>query len=640
MTTGGGIGRISGGVDNVFNDVRSPININYFQEGFRRPRDPRVLNATLLEWLRRRFVPPDGYAAAEATLSGSGLVVIHGSRGAGRRTAALMLLRGGDSASFGFRELSNHPKEEDERLESTAVEPGDGLLLDLTETPHEVVAGLRDDLDSLCAKVQSSQGRLVVAISGDQRELLTPLSPWFSPITRPNGREVFLRHLAAEGIRPTGADLATDRLDRHLELEPMAAIAALAAVVRDARDADRRGAFTTWLDAAFAAITEHSGAVAGQVKANRDGGYRALLLTTGFLDRSSADEVFTAERELQRVLDLPPEEAHALEGADFGERLTDIGAVVDGEGLVRFAKLAYGDAVRTHFWRCFPGLRQLFRQWIGEVVQLGSRSEEPVDRLVDRFADQCLSTGDHQDLVWLAEFWTSGPATHAAARQALVRGLADRKVDWLFRQQIYRWSRGNALRPELAHVLISVCAEEMMSTRPEQALVRLKNLARNRDESVARSAGDTLARLAHEDNRFFRRLLHRTADNPRDHGVFLRLLDPTRLLEPHGGARPLLADANVRAALTTGWASLLATGQRQRIAGTVVAWVSDDRLRALLVDACGVPPGGFNTLHLIARDWVRAAVDTEERTHREDTTHRLHRAIDAAFGLTNEENLR
>ncbi|HWO66120.1 MAG TPA: hypothetical protein VNO31_39420, partial [Umezawaea sp.] len=140
---GSGIGRISGGVDNVFNDTRGPVNINYFHEGFRRPRDPRVLNASLLAWLHERFVPPNGYAAAEATLRECGLVVVHGPRGAGRRTAALMLLHGAESSSSGYRELSNHPAEEGEALDSTAVEEGDRLLLDLTETPDEVVEGLR-----------------------------------------------------------------------------------------------------------------------------------------------------------------------------------------------------------------------------------------------------------------------------------------------------------------------------------------------------------------------------------------------------------------------------------------------------------------------------------------------------------------
>ncbi|WNV82801.1 hypothetical protein [Umezawaea sp. Da 62-37] len=640
MNTEGGIGRISGGVDYVFTDARGPININHFPEGYRRPRDPRVLNAELLEWHHRRFVPPDGYPAAEAKSRESGLVVVHGPPGAGRRTAALMLLRGGDSASSGYRELSNHPKEEDERLDSTAVEPDDRLLLGLTDTPDDVVVGLRDDLDSLCAKVQGAGARLVVAISSDQRDLLAPLSPWLSAITRPDGWEVFLRHLDAEGILPTGADLVAGRLGRYLAQESMAAITALAALVRDAREADRDGTVTAWFDAAFAALTEHSGAVAAQVRTNRDGGFRALLVTTGFFERSSAEVVFAADRELQRVLELPAAEVHALENADLGERLADVGASVDDENLVGFGKLAYGTAVRTHFWRNFPDLRPEFRRWIGEAVRLGGLSEEQVDRLVGHFADLCLATGDHEDLVLLAEFWTEERVVPAAARQALVSGLADRGVGWRFRQQVYQWSRYRKLRPALARVLISVCAEEMMATRPEQALVRLKNLARNEDDSVARDAGGALVLLAHNDNRFFRSLLSRIAGNPRDHGVFLRLLDPARLLEPHRGARPLIGDSDVRTALTDGWASVLETEPRQRFAGTAVAWLSDDRLPALLVDACRARPGGFNTLHLVTRDWVRAAVDAEERAHREDMTHRLHRAIDAAFGLTNEENLR
>ncbi|MCS7476108.1 hypothetical protein ACFFQW_08920 [Umezawaea endophytica] len=638
---GSGIGRISGGVDNVFNDTRGPVNINYFQESFRRARDPRVLNANLLAWLHERFVPPNGYAAAEAMVRECGLVVVHGPRGAGRRTAALMLLHGADSSSSDYRELSNHPDEEDEPLDSTAVEEDDRLLLDLTETPEQVVEGLRGDLDSLCAKVQNARAILVVAISSEQCDLLAPLSPWFAAIGKPDGREVFLSHLAAKGIEPTREDLSAGHVAEHLAGETTSSVASLAAVVHDARNADPDGAFNAWLDAAFTALTEQGGAVAEQVKAHRDGGYRALLVTAGFLERSSADAVFSADRDLQRVLDLPTEEVHALERADFTERLTDIGASIDDDGLVRFTKLAYDAAVRTHFWRNFPDLRQRFRQWTGDVVRQRSQSEEQAGRLVDHFADQCLSTGGHRDLLWLTDFWTREPANPSAARQALVRGLADRKVDWVFRQEIYRWSRNTALGACLAHVLISVCAEEMMSTRPEQALVRLKNLARSRDESVARSAGATLSRLAHNDDRFFRSLLRRIAGNPNDHGLFLRLTSPFRLVEPtHGGARPLIADGGVRTALTTGWSSLLATEPRQVFTERVVAWLPDERLVDLLVTACGTRARDFNTLYLITRDWVRSAADADDRAHRHQVAARLHRATDTAFGLTTEENLR
>ncbi|HWO68512.1 MAG TPA: hypothetical protein VNO31_51625, partial [Umezawaea sp.] len=460
-------------------------------------------------------------------------------------------------------------------------------------------------------------------------------------IAKPDGREVFLRHLAAKDVTPTREDLSAEHVARHLAVEPMSSIASLAAVIQDARGVDPDGTFSAWLDAAFTALTQQSGAVAEQVKEHRDGGYRALLVTTGFFEQSPADVVFSADQELQRVLELPAEEVHLLERADFAERLDDISASIDDGGLVGFTKLAYGAAVRTHFWRNFPDLRRPFRRWTGEVLRQHDRSAEQVCTLVDRFADQCLATGDHLDLVWLADFWTREPVNPTAARQALVRGLADRKVDWVFRREIYRWSRNTALNACLAHVLISVCSEEMMSTRPEQALVRLKNLARNRDEAVARDAGATLSRLAHNDNRFFRSLLRRIAGNPNDHGLFLRLTSPRRLVEPpHSGSQPLIAHHDVRAALTTGWSSVLANEPRQLFAEHVVAWLSNPRLMDLLVIACGARARDFNTLYLIARDWVREAAEAEDRAHRHRVAAHLNRMTDTAFGLTTEENLR
>ena len=637
MSVEGGVGSISGDVGNVFTDAQGPITIHNYAEHQRRPRDPWVLNANLLHWLEERFVPPDGYPLAHDKVRDSGLAVIHGLPGSGRRTAALMLLRGNDATSF--RELSNRPAEEDEPLDATAVETGDRLLLDLTDTPDDDIDGLRNALDSLCATVQLAKARLVVVISPDHRALLAPLHPWLIGIGRPDGHRVFARHLSADGIHPTSVDLTAPHLDRYLALESMRSIAELAALVRDARDAQPLLEFTDWLTAAFDAITEQGTAVAKQVKDHPDGPYRALLATTAFLERASADAVFVAERELQRALAVPEDEKHVLARADFAERLADIDASVDGERHVRFGKLAYDAAVREHFWRHFPGLRERFRDWIGATARLRVLSEAELERLVDRFAEQCLATRQHQHLFTLTKFWTTrGHAVSPAARQALACGLRDPRVAWEFRREIYWWSRDYSLRPELAHVLIPVCAEEITATKPEQAIVRLNHLARNHDEGVARSAKDALHRLADRDNRYFRKLLFRVAGHPLDHDLFLELVEPARLVEPHRGARPLLDHRDVRAALTEGWATVLADGPRHRLTGPVVAWLHDNRLLSLLIDACGTRAELFNTLYVLTRDWVRAAVD--DGAHRRQVAARLQREIDSAFGLTTEGKLR
>jgi hypothetical protein len=637
MSAEGGIGSISGDVGNVFTDAQGPITIHNYPEHHRRPRDPWVLNANLLTWTEERFVPPDGYSSAFEKVRDSGLAVIHGAPGTGRRTAALMLLRGTEAT--GFRELSNRPAEENEPLNATAVERGDRLLLDLSETPDDDVDGLRNELDSLCAIVQQAKARLVVVISPNHRALLAPLHPWLVGIGRPDGRQVFGRHLTAEEIHPKSADLTAPQLDRYLALESMQSISELAALVRDARDAQPDLEFAAWLAAAFVATTEQSAAVAKQVKDHPDSPYRSLLATTAFFERTSPDAVFVAEQELQRALAVPEDERHVLARADLAERLADIDVSVDGERHVRFGKLAYDAAVREHFWHNFPGLRETFRDWIGTTARLRVLSEEELERLVDRFAEQCLATGQHQHLFTLTKFWTvRGHAVSPAARQALACGLRDPGVAWEFRREIYWWSRDYSLRPELAHVLISVCAEEITATKPEQALVRLNHLARNHDEGVARIAKDALHRLADRDNRYFRKLLFRVAGHPLDHDLFLELTEPARLVEPHRGARPLIDHRDVRAALTEGWATVLAGGPHHQLTRPVAAWLHDNRLLSLLIDACGTRADLFNTLYVITRDWVRDAAD--DGAHRRQVATRLQRAIDSAFGLTTEENLR
>lgn len=630
-----GVGEIAGDVGNIFFNYGT-----YHESRGRRPRDPWVLSSEYLGWLSNRFVPPDRYSRAQEHLRASGAVVLYGAPGTGCRTAALMLIHGSKAAGTGYRELSNKPDEEGEPLGSTVVEPDDSLLLDLRSTPDDTFKALQSELDSLRTKVQNTGARLVIVLSSHNEGLLSDaLRPWTVGIGRPDGRRVFTRHLAAEAIDFVGADLTKPPLDRHLAQDSMREVARLAELVCAARDTKQGAGFSTWLDAALSAMTEQGTAVAKQVRENPQGRFRALLAATGFLERATSDAVFHAEHELHRALRLPHDETHSFERADLAERLAEIGASVDNEHRVKFTKLAYDVAVRDHFWRNFPGLRDKVRDWVGNAARLPLLSGEDRERLVDRFAEQCLATGQHRYLIGLARYWTKEIPVLTAARQALICGLKDSSVGWQFRQQIYLWSRDRTLRPELAEVLVTVCAEEIASTHPEQALVRLHNLTRTNDESAARSAKDALLLLASQDRRFFRRLLHRIAGNADDHALFLELADPQRLAEPRAQTRPLISDRVVLDSLTEGWASALATQARHHLADRVAGWLEGgEALWRVLVDACESRAELLNTLYLITRNWVRTAVDEDELTRRQHIAEQLNRAIDSALGLTTEEN--
>ena len=123
---------------------------------------------------------------------------------------------------------------------------------------------------------------------------------------------------------------------------------------------------------------------------------------------------------------------------------------------------------------------------------------------------------------------------------------------------------------------------------------------------------------------------------------------PLNEVESEGVVRPLgvlrfiayFAQDLVKASLQVAVLVLRPRGALRQAVIAVDVRGESDRLLTLLVDACGDRPSAFNALHLIARDWVRTAPDAEAEAHREHVFGRLHRAIDTAFGLTNEENHR
>ncbi|MEU9870127.1 hypothetical protein AB0C87_20005 [Actinomadura sp. NPDC048021] len=562
---------------------------------------PRKKPADELWWLRRRFVEPAGLGEAREILEVSHTVFIDGAPGSGRVAAAQILLQGLQSDAGQLHQLVPQDEENAPRIDHTHVGDGELIWLDLSALTGPRWEEVHAELSSLRAIVQERDAYLAVILPDETAALEPTLAPYRARIDRPAVAEVLVRYLQ------------TEKIDRPIPLPPlrfldaarrMSDIPAYVDLICRARDEHREGDFTMWSEAAFTAWSGQAQDVADQMATLVTGQERALLISVAMLHGAHADVVHRAGAALLDRAEHPPEDIPLLEHAFLDKRLHEIDARIDDSGAVRFTKLDYDAAVRSYFWTHMPGLHDTLRDWVVSTVDSPDLSPSERRDLVERFTDQCLLHERYrQIMVSLLNQLTALPTTGRkmeAAAQVLQRGLREEKQGRFFRRQIYDWSRISNLSIRMAELIIAACRDEMMTTHPAEALVRLHHLARRETGTRAR---DTLVALVEDAPRLRRQMLARLTEAtfepgkfPSDVTLFLEIAAPEPLTALGKRDHPLVAEKTIRRQLTHGWSLVFARLPYETWAPFVRRWltvaVEEARHRDTLLDILVHGTGG------------------------------------------------
>ncbi|NEA51759.1 hypothetical protein [Streptomyces sp. SID10815] len=603
--------------------------------GARERRRPHSIAAEDRRRLLERFVPPPGLQQARDRLRTERAVLVDGLPGSGRRTAALMLLHELPDDRGSLHELPDTSDDDTALpLDPADINPGDRLLLDLSEAEEARFLGVQGTLSDFRSRVIDRGAHLAVVLPHHLGYLLrSDVRHLMAEIRRPDARRVLAVHLRADGILPTEEEVAGPELAAFLNRVPIADVAALGDRIRRYRNASTADhGFPHWLAQALSEQHDQTSRVAADLKATTSGRHRALLLSLAMFHGATPDVVLAGANNLLRMLSHPPDPTPRLERADLHAELDAIHALSTSE--VRFRTVGYDRAVRSHFWTYLPDIRRQLRDWLGGRVADPAMSPAVRERAIDRFADQALRVDRPEDLAWLADRWMSSRSSaHLVpqAAQALALGLHDDRHGRFFRQRIYDWSLSRDTSDQLRRVLIVVCSQTMARSHPDQALVRLHHVARRSRGSTGEEAERAVIDLSRSDDRMYRKMLARLSDGialglwPADLTLFRELADPVRL----GG------DATVRKSLATGWGGLLRRPAPEWT-GVVERWLitcQDARCREpvaeVLAAGCGADTVVAGRLFRAAQEWRRK----EPGAPRADVLSCLLQKLDTAQGI-------
>ncbi|WP_435614626.1 hypothetical protein [Streptomyces coelicoflavus] len=572
--------------------------------------------------LADRFVRPTGYrAAAERLMQPGSVVLLSAEPGSGRRAAAIMLLhelgedRSASEEPVRFDELPATGKDWGETPFSPAE--SDRYLLDLSGiSGDESYAEAKHRLAVYRSQIQEADAHMVVVLPSSPAHTHSPdLEPHTVRLGRPRGVAVVTRYLRMDRIPFRPGDLMSADVQRLFDRAPMRELARFAGLVKTARDSGRFGTdLAGWLDQALHAVTDRADEVREQIASVGTAVDRALLITTAVFEEALADTVYEAWHILMRAVGHEKDvETTELEDTDFGTRLNALGIERDSDGRLRFERLAYADAVRSHVWTNFPGVRDDLRDWIDQATGLPGLTTDDRMNVVVRFCERALAVARPDHLFDLVARWAgraTGSSCDPLAVRALELGLSHESFGSWFRKRMYDCVRSGPLSDGLARVLIATCVQSLARSHPDQAMVRLHHLALRRGQ-VGLEAGEALLDLAGRDPGHYRllidRLRNRTRREPLAAEPHLRLLtelttsrrspDPPSWPDLFLGWEAVFSEPPTRLwnPLVRSWLNVAATDSTHEMALGVMVRATHGRETAL------------HRLYAIACDWASPA---------------------------------
>lgn len=424
----GGIGDIVGDVRTAVQNADAPVHtgdgsqvnvtgsdytVYVDNSGTKRRLQHWGITEQRIRWLRPRFVEPRNYADARARLADlAGAVLLAGPAGAGKRTAAQMLLCPDDGVACSITlvpgDLDQSAVGDEYRaFDGEDVSAGERLLFDLSETDEVSFKRHQVRLDALLPAVARKAALLVVILPPDHDGLRDDFGSLRVSIAAPDRVEVLAAHLRAADRLLDPYDLSIHR-SQLLPLS-MAAIGYLVERVDAAHRQTPGSGLGRWLSEALNSEAPRDALAARLLSDHPQAEPRVLLLSAAMLEHAPVDAVFDVQRGLLRILEFhPSEDLTGIEFATVTQSLagTQAGCVLSQTRRLSFADPELGPTLLRYYWDQFPWLRAEWAVWVRDLVAGGSLDPGDQKKLALRFAEQCIRSRQADLVLDVAQTWS------------------------------------------------------------------------------------------------------------------------------------------------------------------------------------------------------------------------------------------
>lgn len=523
-------------------------------------------------------VPTASDAVAALTGEGSGLAVMTGAAGYGKRTAGIRALwqisrsRVAGGRPMELKEVQ--PDWEDPALPDTALlpdAPNTGYLLDVAAEmagwtyPARTAAALVAHAEKLarvgsCLVViadERSWPRDASVVAG--RALVRArVRPSASLVARAHMEYLHSEPGRVEWIAPATEDGAGGQAAPLLTEDSTPADGARLASVLAGIDGSPKSIAT-----ALSEFQEWLTDVSNVFKSTTDKPEDRALLTSGLFH--DGEDVLAIQDGARSLLGEDPQEnvREILTGPDLSERLKSVGAKVSGRRASFAHKPGYARAVLLHLWHQRADIHDPLLKWLDGVVS-GKAGPPRLAPVSDLLVELAITENDIH-VVDKIKKWidASGGEGHLQLiARVLTRAAEADGLGPTVRARLLQWAQDDS--ESVVEVVALVCQGGFARHFPRQALVRLRHILGREERGPAVERAETALRaMAAEDGQLpgvWRTVIPwaTKARSLAGHRAFLSLLNPET--DPFVLQVMLAAaqrDTAIEDALVNGWSAAL-----------------------------------------------------------------------------------
>ncbi|MFC9246586.1 hypothetical protein ACFT7S_22125 [Streptomyces sp. NPDC057136] len=431
-----------------------------------------------------RFVPPRNtgpWATASKLLDDYGIVVLCAALGAGRRTAAVRLLRTVTNSPPAILDLD--PEWSKPSVRPLPKEAATGYILDLSDLPEQPAERLGADLTSHGEELRKKNSFLVIlATPADWYGHWADLTlPYTVRLESPDSRDLVTAELRARHRGDRVAWLDGKEFADIWKANPSARAAwRLADRLIQASGADQ-----------IQAIVDEFGdwhtEVENLLSKDRARGSDSQLLSTrvtvwagALLDGGQRRSVIKAADDLLTRLGLERKPVNVLTDATTSSRLVAAEITRDGDRAFHDSKKeGLSAAILRHLWDEFPTQHELLRRWAIGIAADRAVPEEDARMVTTALLKLAVHRHDRTILDGLASD-LKGPRRILAV-ETLTEAAGDAEFGRYVRDRLRQWMDAKTPSSNKVELVIEICGGTWGIRQPALALTRLGKAAGHKD---------------------------------------------------------------------------------------------------------------------------------------------------------------